>query len=366
MRKTLSLIITILLITTQSDAHVRIKDIVSFQGVRGNQLIGYGLVVGLSGTGDSAGGSPYTTESLISMLERLGVNTRGEKMSPKNVAAVMVTAELPPFAKRGNDIDITVSTLGDSVSLLGGTLLITPLMGADGEVYAAAQGAVSVHGFAAKGQSGTSIIKGVPTNGRIASGAIVEKEINFELKTLNSMTLSLRNPDFTTSQRIAETINASFRKKLASAANPSSVMVSLPKNKRELMPFMTKLEQLRIKTDQVARVIIDETTGVIVIGEDVRIDTVAIAQGNLTVRIDEAEQVSQPNPLGQGTTEKVARTDIDIEEETGKKFSILKQGVSLQELVNGLNSLGVGPRDIISILMGIKAAGALQADIEMI
>ena len=359
MRKTLSLIITILLITTQSDAHVRIKDIVSFQGVRGNQLIGYGLVVGLSGTGDSAGGSPYTTESLISMLERLGVNTRGEKMSPKNVAAVMVTAELPPFAKRGNDIDITVSTLGDSVSLLGGTLLITPLMGADGEVYAAAQGAVSVHGFAAKGQSGTSIIKGVPTNGRIASGAIVEKEINFELKTLNSMTLSLRNPDFTTSQRIAETINASFRKKLASAANPSSVMVSLPKNKRELMPFMTKLEQ-------VARVIIDETTGVIVIGEDVRIDTVAIAQGNLTVRIDEAEQVSQPNPLGQGTTEKVARTDIDIEEETGKKFSILKQGVSLQELVNGLNSLGVGPRDIISILMGIKAAGALQADIEMI
>lgn len=368
MRRIWVLIIGILGCVDVADSvPVRIKDIVHFQGVRNNQLIGYGLVVGLSGTGDTMGGSPYTQESLITLLERLGVNSRGVSVAPKNVAAVMVTANLPPFSKRGSEIDVTVSTLGDASSVLGGTLLITPLLAADGEVYAVAQGPIAVHGYAAKGASGSSVIKGVPTAGRIAGGAIVEKEVAFDLARLETIDLALRNPDFTTAQRVADSINHHFREPgLALATDPSTITVSMPVQKEQIIPFLTQLEQLKVKTDNTAKVVIDETTGVIVIGADVHIDTVAIAQGNLTIRIEETPQVSQPNPLGQGTTTVVQRSKVKAEEETGKKFSILKSAVKLQELVDGLNSLGVGPRDIISILMAIKASGALQSDIEVI
>jgi flagellar P-ring protein precursor FlgI len=349
-------------------ASARIKDIVDIEGVRDNMLIGYGLVVGLAGTGDSLNNSPFTEQSLIGMLERMGVNIRGTNMRTKNVAAVMVTATLPPYAAQGTRIDVNVSAMGDAKSLLGGTLLVTPLMGADSEVYAVGQGPIAVSGFSASG-AGSSVTRGVPTAGRIASGAIVEREIDFALAELPVLRLSLRNPDFTTSQRIATAINVQLRGNLAQAADPSSVLVTVPEARRgDVVGLVTELEQLRITPDQVARVVVDEKSGVIVIGENVRISTVAIAQGSLTIRVTETPQVSQPGafaPQGAATTV-VPRTDIQVDDQSQNRLGILPSGVTLQELVQSLNALGVGPRDMISILQSIKAAGALQAEIEVI
>jgi flagellar P-ring protein precursor FlgI len=348
-------------------AESRLKDVVDFEGVRDNLLIGYGLVVGLNGSGDSLTNSPFTETSLVGMLERLGINTRGSSMKTKNVAAVMVTATLPPFSAQGSKVDVVVSTLGDAKSLSGGTLLVTPLLGADGEVYAVAQGALAVGGFAAEGQ-GTSVTKGVPTSGRIANGAIVEREIPFRLADLGSMRLSLRNPDFTTANRVAEAINKGLRGDVAVAEDAATVRVLVPDGRRnDVVGLMTQIEQLTVAPDQVARVVIDEQSGVIVMGENVRINTVAIAQGNLTIRITETPQVSQPAPLSQGgQTEVVARTNVEIDEGETKKLGVLDTGVSLQEMVQSLNALGIGPRDMITILQSIKAAGALQADLEVI
>jgi flagellar P-ring protein precursor FlgI len=343
-------------------ASSRIKDIVDVQGVRDNMLVGYGLVVGLDGSGDSLNGSPFTEQSLIGMLERLGVNIRGDQLDTDNLAAVMVTATLPPFTGQGTRIDVSVSSLGDADSLLGGTLLVTPLLGADGEVYAVAQGSVSVGGFNAEGDA-AEVTQGVPTAGRIPGGAIVEREIPFALQELTSVRLSLRNPDFTTARRVAEAINAHAGRPLARATNPASVEVDL--GGADPMQVITEIEQLRIDPDQPARVVIDESTGVIVMGENVRVSTVAIAQGNLTVRVTETPQVSQPNPFAEeGEAVEVPRTDIQVDEDGDRRLGILGQSVSLQDLVEGLNALGVGPRDMISILQSIKAAGALQADIE--
>lgn len=353
---------------TPAEVHAtsRIKDIVDVQGVRDNVLIGYGLVVGLAGTGDSLTNSPFTEQSLIGMLERLGVNTRGDDLKTRNVAAVMVTATLPPFAAQGTRIDVDVGALGDAKSLLGGMLLVTPLLGADGEVYAVAQGPVAISGFDARGQA-ASVTRGVATGGRIAAGAIVERELDFTLADLPSLRLSLRNPDFTTAQRIAQAINASLGGGTAQASDPSSVVLNVPANRRnDIVGLITEIEQLRVLPDQVARVVIDEKSGVIVMGQNVRISTVAIAQGNLTIRITETPQVSQPAPFSEGgETVVVPRTDIQVDDDAERRLAILEEGVSLQELVESLNALGVGPRDMITILQSIKAAGALQAEIEV-
>ena len=349
------------------DAQTRIKDIVDFEGVRENMLIGYGLVVGLNGTGDTLSSSIFTRESLVCMLERLGVNARDDSLKTDNVAAVMVTATLPPFAKQGTRIDLSLSAIGDADSLLGGTLLVTPLVGADGEVYAVAQGPVAVGGVSAGG-AGAEVSKGVPTNGRIASGAIIEREISFDLQGLDTLRISLRNPDFTTARRIAQAINSFVGGPIAQSRDSATVSLVVPDNYRgKMVALITDIEQLRVTPDISAKVVIDEQTGIIVMGENVRISTVAIAQGNLTIRITETPQVSQPLPFSEeGETVTVPRTQIEIDEDEDKRLSVLSNSVTLQELVDGLNALGIGPRDMISILQAIKAAGALQAEIELL
>jgi flagellar P-ring protein precursor FlgI len=351
--------------TTAQAKTTRIKDIVDFEGVRSNQLVGYGLVVGLNGTGDSLNNSPFTEQSLVSMLERLGVNTRGQNLNTGNVAAVMVTAKLPPFTNQGAEIDVTISALGDAESLRGGTLLVTPLIAADGDTYAVAQGPVAISGFTVQGQAG-NVTQNIPTSGRIANGAIVEREIDFKLEDLQQVRLSLKNPDFTTARRISQAINGFMSKGVSKAENSASVVLRRPKDfDGSIVDLITDIEQLPIQPDQVARVVIDERSGVIVMGSDVRISTVAIAQANLTVKITETPQVSQPNPFSeQGETTVVPRTDIEINSGPDAKLAVVETGVTLQDLVTGLNRLGVAPGDIITILQAIKAAGALQADIE--
>ena len=356
----------LLLAPLEAAAQARIKDIAEFEGVRDNHLIGYGLVVGLDGTGDDLDSAVFTRESLIGMLQRLGVTARDEDLDTANVAAVMITADLPPFARQGTRIDITVSALGDADSLLGGTLVVTPLLGADGEVYAVAQGPVAVAGFTAGGAA-EQINKGVPTTGRIPNGAIIEREIGFDMARLETVKIALRNPDFTTASRMAQAVNQAFKAPLALQLDSSTVLVTVPaQHPGGPVGLMTAIEQLRVATDQVARVVIDEQSGVIVMGENVRISTVAIAQGNLTIRITETPQVSQPAPFSEsGATVAVDRTQVQVDEDGDKRLAVLPAGISLQELVNGLNALGVGPRDMITILQAIKASGALQAEIEV-
>ena len=356
----------VLMFSSQAFASSRIKDISDIEGVRENYLIGYGLVVGLNGTGDCISSMAFTEVRLLGMLERLGVNTRDGKIKTKNVAAVMVTGSLPAFARQGTRIDVSISALGDAKSLQGGTLLVTPMLGADGEVYAIAQGQVAIAGFSAQGDA-QSIVKGVPTSGRIANGGRIDREIIFDFAIETSIKQSLRYPDFTSASRIADAINSYLGSVAATTIDSGTVVLNLGRTRREeLIQVLTDIEQLRIQPDQVAKVIIDEKSGIIVIGENVRINPIAIAQGNLTIRITETPQVSQPAPFSTtGQTVTVPRTDIQVDEQSGNKLNILKSGVSLQELVDGLNALGVGPRDMISILQAVKAAGALQAEIEV-
>jgi flagellar P-ring protein precursor FlgI len=342
----------------------RIKDLANIEGVRQNQLIGYGLVVGLAGTGDTLNNIPFTKQSLQAMLERMGVNIRGATIRTGNVAAVMVTGNLPPFGTQGTRMDVTVSALGDSKNLQGGTLLVTPLLGADGNVYAVAQGSVTINGFQAEGAA-ASITRGVPTVGRIANGAIIEREIEFALNRLPNVRLALRNGDFTTAKRIAAAINDFLGTKTAEPLDPSTVQLSIPAEfKGNVVAFLTEIEQLQVEPDLGAKIIIDERSGIIVMGRDVRVATVAVAQGNLTVSISESSQVSQPNPLSRGRTVVTPRSNVRVTED-GKKLAVMKDGVSLQQLVDGLNGLGIGPRDLIGILQAIKAAGAIEADIEV-
>ncbi|MFZ1989394.1 MAG: flagellar basal body P-ring protein FlgI [Alphaproteobacteria bacterium] len=356
-----------LLLPAQAVASSRIKDLTNVESIRDNPLVGYGLVVGLDGTGDTLKNAPFTKQSLQSMLERLGVNIRGDtSLNAKNVAAVMVTASMPPFSTQGSKMDVQVSALGDAKSLRGGTLLVTPLMGADGEVYAVAQGSVAVGGFSAEG-AGSSVKQGVSTNGAISNGAVIEREIPFKLNDLMTLRLPLRNPDFTTATRIAEVINGKIGGDVATPLDNSTIKLDVPPAyKGNVVGLLTNIEQLDVEPDQPARVVIDENLGIIVMGANVRVSTVAIAQGSLTISIQETPEVSQPTPLSQGgQTVVVPRTNIQIDQNKDKKLGILKQGVNLQVLVDGLNALGVGPRDMISILQTIKAAGALQADIEV-
>jgi flagellar P-ring protein precursor FlgI len=351
-------------VPVHAGATSRIKDLANIEGIRQNQLVGYGLVVGLNGTGDTLNNIPFTRQSLTAMLERLGVNVRGQTLRTGNVAAVMVTANLPAFSTQGTRIDITVSALGDAKSLQGGTLLVTPLLGADGNVYAVGQGSVAIGGFQAEGEA-AKITRGVPTVGRIANGALIEREIDFNLNRQNQLRMALRNPDFTTAKRIAAAINDFIGMPTAEPLDPSTIGITVPaKYRGNVISLLTEVEQLRVEPDQPAKIVIDERSGIIVMGNDVRVSTVAVAQGNLTVTITETPQVSQPAPFSRGTTTVVPRTRIGVQED-GKKLALVKNGVSLQQLVDGLNSLGIGPRDLIAILQAIKAAGAIQADIEV-
>jgi flagellar P-ring protein precursor FlgI len=343
----------------------RIKDLAQVEGVRQNQLVGYGLVVGLNGTGDTLNNAPFTKQSLTAMLERLGVNTRGATLRTANVAAVMVTASLPAFATQGTRLDVTVSALGDSKSLQGGTLLVTPLLGADGEVYAVSQGSLTISGFQAEGDA-AKITRGVPTVGRIANGAVIEREVEFKLNAQRSLRLSLRNPDFTTAKRVAASINDFLGADTAEPTDPATITLNIPpKYRGNMIQLLTEIEQLKIEPDQTARIVVDERSGIIVMGRDVRVSQVAVAQGNLTVTISEQPEVSQPEPFSDGQTRVVPRTDLKVDAGEKNKLAIVKDGVTLRELVDGLNALGIGPRDLISILQAIKAAGALQADIEV-
>ncbi|GAN00260.1 flagellar P-ring protein FlgI [alpha proteobacterium U9-1i] len=346
-------------------AEPRIKDIADFEGVRENQLVGYGLVVGLNGTGDSLRNSPFTRQSLAAMLERLGVNATNGNLNTRNVAAVMVTANLPPFASQGSRIDVTVSALGDARSLAGGQLLVTPLMGANQQVYAVAQGPLAIGGFSAEGASGSSVTRGVPTAGRIASGALVEQEIAFDIANQQELRLALRNPDFTTAQRMAAAINTAVGADTARASNPGTILLRRPAAYAgDMVSLIGAIENLQVAVDTPARIVIDEGSGIVVMGENVRVSTVAIAQGNLTISVQEDPFVSQPAPFSRGTTEVVPSSGVNVDEEAGG-LVMVPGGVPLRQLVHGLNALGVTPRDMISILQALKAAGAIQADIEV-
>jgi len=341
---------------------VRIKDIADIQGIRENQLVGYGLVVGLNGTGDRLTNAVFTRESLIGMLERLGVNTRDQaaRLQTKNVAAVMVTASLPAFARSGGRIDVTVSALGDASDLTGGTLLVTPLLGADGEVYAVAQGALTTGAISARGQA-ASVTRNVPTAARIANGATVEREVPFNFASLRTLSLGLRNPDLTTAERVAAAVNKALGGGVARTLDPRTVRLEL--GGRDPVSALARVEDLAVQPDTPAIVVIDEASGTVVMGANVRVSTVAIAQGNLTVRVTESPQVSQPEGFSNGQTVVVPRSTVQVDTGSDRKLGIVPGNVTLRDLVASLNALGVGPRDLISILQTIKAAGALQAEL---
>lgn len=341
---------------------IRIKDLVEFDGVRGNDLVGYGLVVGLNGTGDGIRNAPFTEDIMSNILERLGVNITGEKYRPKNVAAVFVTATLPPFARTGSRIDITVSAIGDAKSLLGGTLIMTPLSAADGEIYAVAQGTIIAGGVSAEG-AGASVTQGVPTSGVIPSGAWVERELEFDFTKLESIRLALRNPDFTTAGRIENAINGNYGRVVARMLDSGTVLLDIAAT-GALSPAhaIGEIENLLVSPEIKARVVVDQRSGTIVMGADVRISQVAVSQGNLTLRVQEQPLVVQPNPFSQGEPIVVPRTDASITEDPGSRLAEVSEGTTLAEVIAGLNALGVSPRDMIDILKSIKAAGALHAE----
>ncbi|WP_233061515.1 flagellar basal body P-ring protein FlgI [Parvularcula mediterranea] len=353
------------LLAQPAAASSRLKDITKIEGVRENQLIGYGLVVGLPGSGDRAQNALFTEQSVRSMLERFGVALDADQiLQTRNVAAVMVTAALPGFSRAGDKIDVTVSALGDARSLQGGTLLVTPLTAADGNVYAVAQGQLIIGGFQAQGAAG-SISRGVPTQGRVPEGATVERELAFPINDLDTVRLILKNPDFTTANRIASAIDNRLSGRFARAIDLATVEVQVPSDYRgEVTTMLADLESVDIETDEVARVVVDESSGTIVIGNNVRVSPVAIAHGNITIRISERPIPSQPSPFSRvGETVVVPRTDIQVEEDLGNGFRVIEPNVTLQELVDGLNAMGVTPRDMISILQTIKSSGALQAEL---
>ena len=358
-----ALIMGILIASVSTVQAARIKDIAAFDGVRENQLVGYGLIVGLNGSGDSDQ-TKFPVQSMVSMLERMGVTVNRNDVKVKNVAAVMVTATLPPFAKQGTKLDVLVSSLGDAKTIAGGTLIMTPLKGADNNVYAVAQGSVLTNSFAFGGQ-GASATKNHPTAGRISGGALVERELPNVLAGKSNLRLNLAQSDFTTASRVVAAVNRSFNG-AASSSDGGSVMIQIPDAYvTRPVDFIAQLENLEVTQDVPARVVVNERTGTIVMGDKVRISSVAVSHGNLALTVKETPKVSQPNPLAKGETKETPRTELKVKEEQ-KRLSILPEGNTIGEVVRGLNLLGVTPRDLISILQAIKAAGALQADLVII
>jgi flagellar P-ring protein precursor FlgI len=354
-------------ILVPDSAAVRIKDIADIKGVRQNQLVGYGLVVGLEGTGDSDS-ALFTIQSLASLLEKMGVTVETKDIEDvENVAAVMVTADLPAFASLGSRLDVLVSSIGDAENLQGGTLLFTPLRAADSNVYAVAQGPVSTGGFAVSGNSGDQVQKNFPTVGRVVGGALVEKELHSNFNQKNALTLTLRDPDFTTASRVAQAINRAFYSQLARTENAGSIRVTVPENYvGDTVQFVTMIESLGVTPDMVSKVVVNERTGTVIMGENVRIATIAIAHGNLSIQINESQDVSQPLPFSRGG-ETVVTPESEIVVQEGKNpIFLVESGVSIGEVVKALNALGVSPRDLIAIFQALKAAGALQAELEII
>ncbi len=352
-----------MLLAAPAWAQSRIKDITNLQGLRDNQLVGYGLVVGLNGTGDSLRNSVFTEQSLQSMLDRMGVSVRSGALRTRNVAAVIVTADVPPFIGRGNRLDVTVSSLGDATSLMGGTLVITPLAGVDGTTYAVAQGQLAVTGFQVVGQAET-ITQGVPTAARIPNGALIERELPGKFGDVGAMVLELKNPDFKTAIEVVDAINAFAQRRYgaraASERDYRSVSLMRPA-KISAARFMAEIGDIAVRTDTPARVVVDSRSGTVVIGQDVQISTVAVTHGNLTVRVTETPNVSQPLPFSNGTTVATPQTQIGIEQEGGNIAIV--GATSLRQLVRGLNQIGLKPSGIIAILQAIKTAGALQAEL---
>lgn len=348
--------------TATMAAEVRIKDIADVQGVRGNDLVGYGLVIGLNGTGDTIRNSPYTEEALTNILERMGVNVQGADFRPDNIAAVFVTAALPPFAREGSRIDVNVASIGDASSLSGGTLIMTPLNAPNGEIFALAQGSLLISGFDAEGE-GASVTQGVPTAGSIPNGARVEREIDFDFRDQKIVRLALRSPDFTTAGRMEESINKAVGRKVATLMDPGTVEVDLSSLQGNAAHAMGRIENLTLKSAEIARVVIDQRSGTIVLGEAVKVSSVAIAQGNLTIKIAETPVASQPNPFGFGDTVVLPRTQVQIRDGEPGQIGIVQEAVELPDLVAGLNALGVSPREMIDILKAIKTAGALHAEL---
>ena len=361
LQRVLTITFALLLLALPFSAQAtRIKDIAQLQGVRSNQLVGYGLVVGLNGTGDSAS-TQFTTRSLVSMMERLGVNVDGN-VKVDNVAAVIVTAELPPFAKAGSNIDVLVSSIGDADSLAGGTLLMTPLKAPDGSTYAVAQGSLIVGSLAFGGKAAT-VQKNHPTSARIPGGAMVEREVAFALDPGQDLVYQLTSPDFTTISRMSAAINNHFRAPLAQPQDSSSLRIQVPEQFRgQLVNFIAGLENLPVQPDSVARIVVNEKTGTIVMGEGVRIATVAVSHSNLNLVISERDQVSQPAPLSKGQTVVVPDTEIEMTEEAGN-LVVMEMGVNIGDVAKALNAIGATPRDLIAIFQAIKAAGALHAEL---
>jgi len=366
MKKILYALIAAIVLFSSDSAHaIRIKEIASFDGVRDNQLIGYGLVVGLNGTGDG-NQVKFQVQSLVNALERMGVTINRADVTVKNVAAVMVTATLPPYSKQGMKIDVLVSSMGDAKSIAGGTLLMTPLKGADGQVYAVAQGAVSTNSFSYGGQAAAAQ-KNHPTSGRIPEGALVERELPNALKERAQLKLNLQQPDFTTAARITAAINEKFNAPVATSADAGSVVITIPPAfEGRTVEFIAAMERLDVRPDGIAKVVLNERTGTIVMGENVRLSSVAVSHGNLTLLIRETPQVSQPAPLSRtGETVVVPRTQLKVSEEAGG-LALVREGASIGEVIRALNALGVTPRDLIGIMQAIRAAGALQAELVII
>ena len=341
---------------------VRLKDLTHFEGVRGNDLVGYGLVVGLDGTGDGLRNAPFTEDMMSNILERLGVNVTGEQFRAKNVAAVIVTGQLPPFARAGSRMDVTVSAIGDASSLRGGTLVMTPLNAADGQIYAVAQGSIIAGGVVAEGAAANTT-QGVPTAGSIPSGATIEREVPFDLDALQSLTIALKTPDFSTASRIERAINVAAGGAYARMTDSGTIRLRLDfASARSPAHAIAQIENLRIEPDTVARVVVDQRSGTIVISKDVRVSRVAVSKGNLTLTVQEQPLAIQPNPFAEGETVVVPRTAAQIDEAPGISLAEVNGGTNLSDVVAGLNALGIAPNDLIDILKTIKAAGALHAE----
>lgn len=365
LHKVVFLSLGLILVINSVALAARIKDIAAFKGVRSNQLVGYGLVVGLNGSGDSDQ-AKFTVQSIANMLERMGVHVSSRDIKVKNVATVMVTAQLPPFAKAGSKLDILVSSLGDAKSLQGGTLLLTPLTGVDGQIYALSQGPVTVGGFAVGGAAGGGVQKNHPTVGMIAAGATVEREITYNLEPLKEIVISLNRPDFTTVTRMTASINKKMKASIAHPVDADTVKVSVPETfSGDVVRFMAELEAVEVSPDMAAKVVLNEKTGTVIMGDNVRISRVAISHGNLSIQIKEKKQVSQPLPFSQGQTVVTPESDVDVKE-GGNRLVLLQEGTTIGEVVQALNAIGVTPRDLITIFQALRSAGALQGELEII